>query len=388
MPSIASFLRKVSMPLLRQYFARQNLELSDVDWDGPTTTPVLRAIDALPSGSHEKVLAVFGRVAALSDDAGQNALSVASDGAWRPEGFANPCARTFAAFLHQPELFRRAEEIRYTDDHRRGKQWDGFRGDANVQVKREEKDLEAFRKVVRDHFSSPNVYVDLFDRHRKRHGKADVDLIQATVYVEGVTDQMLAFTEGHLDLRDYRPVLEASLTYEPGSGTIEVVGKDRDTRERFVSAFATKLLGIEVKGDRLPFRQFNLESLRRHHDFPTDAEDGIEEVRVLSLRLMPIDDAGERLTLERMRGGTRSIWDTAHARFGERSPLIGGWRVTQTKLAIRFRSDHGRSRGKTLPVTITMPHGCDLKDRTEPERIVGEKYLQRWGLLRDLEILT
>jgi hypothetical protein len=31
-----------------------------------------------------------------------------------------------------------------------------------------------------------------------------------------------------------------------------------------------------------------------------------------------------------------------------------------------------------------MPHGCDLKDRTERERIVGEKYLQRWKLLKDV----
>jgi hypothetical protein len=32
-----------------------------------------------------------------------------------------------------------------------------------------------------------------------------------------------------------------------------------------------------------------------------------------------------------------------------------------------------------------MPHGCDLKDRTERERMIGEKYLRRWGIVRDIQ---
>jgi hypothetical protein len=32
-------------------------------------------------------------------------------------------------------------------------------------------------------------------------------------------------------------------------------------------------------------------------------------------------------------------------------------------------------------VTITMPNGCDLKGKTDRERLIGDKYLRRWGLL-------
>jgi hypothetical protein len=32
-------------------------------------------------------------------------------------------------------------------------------------------------------------------------------------------------------------------------------------------------------------------------------------------------------------------------------------------------------------LTITMPHGCNLKDQTEEEQLIGEKYLRRWGIL-------
>jgi hypothetical protein len=30
-----------------------------------------------------------------------------------------------------------------------------------------------------------------------------------------------------------------------------------------------------------------------------------------------------------------------------------------------------------------MPHGCSLKDMTPHERLIGEKYLRRWGILTD-----
>ena len=29
-----------------------------------------------------------------------------------------------------------------------------------------------------------------------------------------------------------------------------------------------------------------------------------------------------------------------------------------------------------------MPHGWNLKDQTEEEQLIGEKYLRRWGILR------
>ena len=43
-----------------------------------------------------------------------------------------------------------------------------------------------------------------------------------------------------------------------------------------------------------------------------------------------------------------------------------------------------------MPLTITMPHGCDLKDQTAREQMIGAKYLRRWGLLvedRDVDVI-
>ena len=70
-------------------------------------------------------------------------------------------------------------------------------------------------------------------------------------------------------------------------------------------------------------------------------------------------------------------------RFGTGNPLGGGWVVTQAKLAIKFHPKGDARRGRTLPLTITYPHGCNLKDQTEREQMIGEKYLRRWGILVD-----
>jgi len=68
---------------------------------------------------------------------------------------------------------------------------------------------------------------------------------------------------------------------------------------------------------------------------------------------------------------------------GLANPLHSGWIVTRAKLLVSFRPISDWGRGKVLPLTITMPHGCDLKERGDGERVVGEKYLRRWGILTD-----
>jgi hypothetical protein len=204
------------------------------------------------------------------------------------------------------------------------------------------------------------------------------------VYREGRPDDFLEFVNGALDRRPRRPVFEAAITYEPATGVIEVVAKERESREDMVRLFARDLLAAEFRQERLPLRKFDLRMLRQPFAFPTDPGDGIESVRVNHLRVMPVDAPGERVTLECMRQATQSIWQMAHERFGGSNPLLVGWLVTQAKLTIRFHPEPGSRRGRTLPLTITMPHGCDLKDRTERERMIGDKYLRRWGILRDV----
>lgn len=173
------------------------------------------------------------------------------------------------------------------------------------------------------------------------------------------------------------------MTYEPATGVIEVVAGDRESRAQLAQYLARDLLGFEFSSEKVPLRRYDLGVLLSPFDFPTDLEDCIDQVEVRQLRLMPIDKVTRRVTLECMAKEDATVWQMADEEFGAGTPLRDGWVITQAKLVIKFHPKGDARRGRTQPLMITMPHGCNLKDQTEEEQLIGEKYLRRWGIRVD-----
>jgi hypothetical protein len=208
--------------------------------------------------------------------------------------------------------------------------------------------------------------------------------VQVTIYREGRPDDLLRFDDkGALVRQAYRPVFEAAVTYEPATGSIELIANDKATRSEIVKATVTQLLGIAFKENRLPPRCYDLSVLLAPLDFLVDSEDGIEGVEVRELYLMPINDSDFRVTLEKPARADETIWTKAEVTFGDRTPLSEGYVVTRAEIAVKLARRPEGDRRRTLALTITWPHGCDLKDRTATEQMIGEKYLRRWGILVD-----
>jgi hypothetical protein len=386
MAAVTSFIRNMPASSLQAYFHHTGIELpTEVDWEAPepeVARVTLRAVDELDDEARARIVNDAERVSALADDAGQTALYSVIDDRTVLDDLANGHARSLWMFLNEPVRFRHAEEVRYTDERRRGRGWDGFIGEPNLDLRRDEASIDAFKTALRDRFASNNIHIDIFGRYRPTFDGEDCELVQIAIYREGLLDDFLAFDDaGTLVRRARRPVFEAAMTYEPATGVIEVVANDRESREEMVRFMARDLLGIEFQSEKVPFRTYDLAVLLHPFDFPTDPEDGIESVEVKQLRLMPIDNVGERVTLECLRKADRTIWSMSAERFGANDPLAGGWVATQAKLSIKFHPKGDAKRGRTLPLTITMPHGCNLKDQTEEEQLIGEKYLRRWGIL-------
>jgi hypothetical protein len=388
MASVASLVRSVPSDILRTFIQWNELPVGlTFDWSAKTPD-LVKSLMTIVRGAEEptqsRVVSNADRVAAMSDEAGQAALFAVAPDREVLESLPNGRSRACWLLVNETVWFRHAEETRYTDERRRGRMWDGFVGAKNLAVSTEPDALDRFKAAVSARYSSPNVHVDIFERQRVGFGGETFQLIQATIYLEGRPDDDWAFVDGELARRSRRPVLEAAVTYEPGSGVIEVVAKDRKSRGDLAGVFAKELLGADCGTEKLPLRQFDLDALLQVHPFPTDPEDGIESVRVTELRLMPLDATGERVTLECSRESPNTIWTMAAEHFGDNNPLEQDWIVTRAKLVIQFQPSEGSHRRKTLPLTITMPQGCDLKDRTERERVVGEKYLGRWHLVKDV----
>ena len=58
--------------------------------------------------------------------------------------------------------------------------------------------------------------------------------------------------------------------------------------------------------------------------------------------------------------------------------------MTQAHLVVRFKPVLGVKGPRSLPVTISLPHRCDLRDRTQREQMIGRKYFRIWNLVRDV----
>jgi hypothetical protein len=177
---------------------------------------------------------------------------------------------------------------------------------------------------------------------------------------------------------------------------IEVVAGSRKDRIDLTRLMAKHLLGIDFEEKYVPLREYDLSVLLKPFSFPTDLEDGIESVTVRELRLMDPGEPGERIELLSPKDARRTIWEMARHRLGLGADGAGtsafppgfsgdqpDWAITRAVITVRFRPAAGVGRGKTLTLTVTMPHGCNLKDMTPQERLIGEKYLRRWNILKE-----
>ena len=391
MPTVQTFIRRTPVASLKAYFEYVGIDLSaHVDWDEAETEinrNVIKAIGELDKASHNRIVRDSQRVGDMADEAGRVAIySVAKDRE-HLRNLENDHARVLWLLINDRNLLLRAEEVRHTDENRRGRSWDGYVCDKKLTLDKSEGAISELKEAIKHHFSSTNVHIDIFDRIRKIFDGKDCEIIQLTVYRDGDLEDMLSFNEGgDLINQSYRPVFEAAMTYEPSVGVIEVVSRNRETRKAMAELFAVKLLKTDFESRKIDMRRYDLNVLLRPHQFPFDLEDDISSVEVRQLRLMPIGSKGERITLECLAKADRTIWDLADDKLGH-DELARGWTVTQAKIVIKFHPKDGASRGRTLPLTITMPHGCNLKERTDDEQLIGEKYLCRWGILADDQIL-
>lgn len=389
MPAVAAFIRKTPVPSLLSYFEHTGIDLPiAVNWNAPDTDVVrslLQAVDKMSDEARSRVKLDAERVNAMADEAGQVALYSVIDDRAVLDDLVNGHARALWLFLNDRTRFQRAEEARYTDERRRGRYWDGFVSMPGRELNLDAASLEAFTTALRTRFAARNVHVDIFERTRSASDGSSYEIVQLTIYREGLPDDRFAFNNaGELERRPYHPVFEAALTYEPATGVIEVVANGGESRAELAHFLTRDLLGIEFRGEKVPLRKYDLDVLLTPHEFTTDPEDGIESVELKLLRLVPFENNGERLTLECLRNADRTIWSMAAERFGPNDPLVGGWRATQAKLTIKLRPKGDAKRGKTIPLTISLS-GCNLREQTEAEQLIGEKYLRRWGILSEVE---
>ncbi len=390
MPAISRLIRNVPGHELRDYFTGIGMTFPDpVNWDGGSgdfVAPIMKAVDTLTEIERERLRLDCDRIDRMTTEVGQTAImSVATEAQQdhlRTIGIRH--ARALWLFRTAPASFRKAEDVAFFENARKGRTWDAFVAPIGLSVGRGGERRNALAAEVRRFFrEGEKVKIDVFDRTRPDVNGRVKSLVQVTVYREGLPDSVEVFKDqDSIGPLVYRPVYELGFTYEAATGVIEVVGDRKADRRDLAKVFAKTLLNHSADAPPLPLRHYDLSVFMNDRRLPTDPQDGIGIVRVRLVKFETLDESAF-LTIE-----ARSVDDNVHAlarqMFDDRNPFLGGYRIREVVLSVPFEPDDVNPRGRTISIKLRHPNGCDLKDKTDKERLIGEKYLRRWGILREL----
>ena len=389
MPIVRHFIRHCSVQGLQEYFNHKNIAVSGVDWSQDHTTvtnSVIQLVDHLPAETQVRLRMDAERIHQMSDEIGQAALLAAAAHPVQLSRLVSGLERSRWLYLNEPEQFQHAEDIRYADHYRYGRNWSGYKIDVALPLHTDPISIASFKNKIKSVLDLGNkVKVELFDRTMPDDNGDDIDVVQVMVYQEGLPDSYLEFeSDDHIVSRIRRPVSEHAIIYAPDSGCIEVVASQAERRNRITKAFIEDLLKQPVTVDKMPLRRYDLQPLMRAQPLDWDIEDGIESVQLVMMKFKDLANDG-RVQIDVPAKSSLDFHTYAQTYFIEQNPLASGaFMPTQAGITLRFYPENGKGRGKVLPVKINLPNGCDLRSRTERERLIGEKYLKRWGLLEDI----
>lgn len=388
MTAIAQFIRFTPRNALESYIANHAPRLAgNFAWpqaNDDHVKPLLKAVDEMDRDERELLRHNAERINEMTDEEGQTALlSVISDHAVF-NALENAHARAMWVFINAQVAFRRAEETRYANHNRLGRMWDGFVGPKEKTVSSGPLDMETFRARLSEVFGKDTkMKIEAYRRESEDEDGVVYAIDQIVVYREGLPDSYQELERDELVVKIRRPVYELVICYESETGVIEIIAQGKEQRENIARLFSEVMLGAEIEGARVPLRQYDISSLSKPRSFPTDPEDGIESVRVVFLRMKPMNGPGS-IAVDVPAKHSLSIHAQSKEWFPQDNPLQSGFVPHQAKLVVQFYPGPDDRRGKSLPLKITMPNRCDLKSRTERERLIGEKYLARWGLLKEI----
>lgn len=390
MPVLSRLIRNVPGPELRDYFTGFGMTFRDsVNWDGGSgeiIEPVLKAVDILAEIERERIRLDCDRIDRMTTEVGQTAIMSVADEVQQDHLRTMGVRHARALWLLQtdPVKFCKAEDVAFFENARKGRTWDAFVAPKDLTVGRGGDRRNALAAEVRRFFrEGEKVKIEVFDRTRPDVDGGVKSLVQVTVYREGLPDSVEVFKDqDSIGPLVYRPVYELGFTYEAASGVIEVVGDRKADRRDLAKVFAKTLLNHSVDAAPLPLRHYDLSVFMTDRRFATDPQDGIGIVRVRAVKFETLDESAF-LTIE-ARAADDNFHSLADQLFEERNPFLGGYRIREVVLSVPFEPDDINPRGRTISLKLRHPNGCDLKDKTDKERLIGEKYLRRWGILQDL----
>lgn len=382
-------LKQIANPLLHEFFRRRN-ELVDVPWDTLTEhriEPIYQAWQALPIPSQREVHTVLHDVHALADHRGLNVLK--EEMFW--ERLGEPCAlgeqgsKAGAAlwtYLHEPRAFARASVFARADALASGRHWIKRDDLPRRHVEPDEDVCSALELALTTYYASTQL--------RGKCCKVVPYIRQEeSVYFFAYLDD---FEEAHMvfDQESSEPVVrrgrnafENVFVLTPRLGTLELFAEGGKKVQRpLQSAFARAVLGIELAEAAPPRPAYKLDHLLKHnHPLVTDPRDGVIDARMTRVRIAAPGSQNYVEVTADPRADRYDIYNQLSSRLAP-AAFRSGVRALQATFVLKFQRSQGRCGPTRMTINVSVPDSCDLRQKQEPYRTAGERFLRCSGVIQ------
>lgn len=321
----------------------------------------------------------------MTTEVGQAAIMSVVDAATRAKlaVMESHYARALWLYTADKKLFELATDVSFFENARNARTWDGFHAVVGRKVKRDQASIAALEQEVQNLFAEGDICkAEIFERERIDDDGSISQLVHVTVYRECMPNSALVFRNNDLDLLIYRPVREVAFTYDAASGAVEVVSNTKDSRPKLAQMFVKHLLGIEHDTTPLAIRRINMARFLDPREFTWDPKDGISDVSVKLLKILPADGRAF-ITIEPREKDDYPL-EILQDLFGGQTPMSAGCMVFEAVLVVQFKPDSTNPRGKKISVRLRHPNGCDLTEKTAKERLLAHKYLCLWEIFEEV----
>lgn len=379
-------LHHLPVPLLRRFAASERIPFA-IDWDAAADDPdaVVAAWLALPPDeqtraelmlAHVHQLATPDAVRVLAAEAAFQGCPVATDPA---DGLH---ARALRTLLDAPVVFDHVRLIRDAGPPS-GRSWHRVVGLPKQPADGSAQTCHRLALALAEYFRETQAR-----GHRvtvEHCGRSD-----GTQFFFCFPDDYTHTHLGHdprgtLRRTPLRPAFEVVFVFDPAAGTVDAYAPGPlPTRVELVDRFCQTVLAAVPPVEQPHDPPFELNRLLdSDFAFPTDPADGIARVRVKRLRLAAGGRDWRIVVEDPTRGATAG--EAVRTALAEVLPASAGTRdrlnVTQATLTFVYRPA-GATRDRTLTFDVAFPRSCTLKNRTDDQRVLGEKYLRAWGIAR------
>ena len=374
-------LRQISNPLLKEFFEGQGHPL-EVNWDnlGPRKVePLFEQFHKIPENERRRIEITFHDAHDLA--AGDWIKVIIEEAARQGEDLIplllpmeSRYDKALWTCMNRPRVWEAA--VRFAKADSLARYWDR-RGDIpQLEPKTGEAALRQLEDAVSAFFMQQQGRGQRCKVEHFPRGEQDYFFIYLSDYPSTYEswddrDNLVPHIE--------RRAFEVVVSYDRTAGTLDMYAKGgKKVREPLQEIFSRVILGKDLQPEDGSKRIFDLGGLlRRDFPFDYDPADGIRGVSIWAMRVSVLGNPRKKINIEvNPDDGPQAIYDSLEHDLDKENLPMSVLRPDYVKLHFEL-DNNGQGRSMTFEV---RPKSCTLKSKREEQRLLGEKYLGKWGI--------